>query len=218
MRPLDPRLLRHAGAARRFVGLTAGLAVVTAVLVMVQAQLLATTIDRAFLGGLGLAQLAPMLMGLLAVVAGRCVLTWAGEVTAHRAAADVIRQLRTRLVAHVLRLGPRHRDVPPTGELAVLATRGLDGLDGYFSRYLPTLLIAAVVPTMVAGRILFADLVSGLVIAVTVPLIPLFMILVGLHTQQATSRQWRTLAVLAHHFLDVVAGLDTLVAFGRARI
>jgi ATP-binding cassette subfamily C protein CydCD len=131
VRPLDPRLLRHASAARTFVALTAALAVATAGLVLVQAELLASGIDRAFLGGAGLDELTPLLIGLLAVVAGRAGLTWAGEVAAHRASADVIRQLRSRLVAHALRLGPRHRGLPPTGELATLATRGLDGLDGY---------------------------------------------------------------------------------------
>lgn len=217
MKPLDPRLLRHASAARTFVGLTAAVAVATAGLVLVQAELLARGIDRAFLGGAGLEELAPLLIGLLVVVAGRAALTWAGEVAAHRASADVIRQLRARLVAHAGALGPRHRDLPPTGELATLATRGLDGLEGYFSRYLPTLLVAAVVPVLVAGRILSVDWVSGLVIALTVPLIPIFMILIGLHTERSTRRQWRTLAVLGHHFLDLVAGLDVLVAFGRAR-
>jgi ABC-type transport system involved in cytochrome bd biosynthesis fused ATPase/permease subunit len=168
MKPLDPRLLRHAAAARRFVGLAAAVAVASAVLVMVQAQLLATGIDRAFLGGAGLDELGPLLWALLAVAAARAVLGWGAEVAAHRAAADVIRQLRTRLVAHVLRLGPRHRELPATGELATLATRGLDGLEGYFSRYLPTLLVATIVPAIVAGRILFADWVSGIVIGLTV--------------------------------------------------
>jgi len=217
MKPLDPRLLRHAAAARRFVLLAAGLAVATAVLVIVQAQLLADGVTRAFLGGAGLAELQPVLFGLLVVVTGRAVLGWAGEVAAHRAATDVIRQLRTRLVHHVLALGARRPELPPNGELATLATRGLDGLEGYFSRYLPALLVAGVVPALVTGRILFADWVAGAIIAVTVPLIPIFMILVGLHTEKATGRQWRTLAVLGHHFLDVVAGLETLVAFGRAR-
>jgi len=217
VKPLDPRLLRHASAARRFVVRIAALAVATAVLVLLQAQLLAGVIDGAFLGGAGLDVLAPALGLLVAVVAGRALLSWAGEVAAHRAATDVIRQLRAKLVAHVLRLGPRHRDLPPSGELATLATRGLDGLEGYFGRYLPTLLIAAVVPAVVAGRILFADWVSGIVIGLTVPLIPIFMILIGLHTERSTRRQWRTLAVLGHHFLDLVAGLEVLVAFGRAR-
>ncbi|MCX6463087.1 MAG: thiol reductant ABC exporter subunit CydD, partial [Pseudonocardiales bacterium] len=217
MRPLDPRLLRHASAARRFVGLTAAAAVATAGLVLVQAQLLAGAIDAAFLGGATLAVLAPALVALAAVAAGRGLLAWAGEVAAHRASAAVVGQLRAALVRHVLALGPRHRDLPPSGELAALATRGLDGLEGYFSRYLPALLVAAVVPAVVAVRILAADGLSGVVVGLTVPLIPVFMILVGLRTEVSTRRSWRTLAVLGHHFLDLVAGLDVLVAFGRAR-
>ncbi|MFR9802439.1 thiol reductant ABC exporter subunit CydD [Pseudonocardia sp. RS010] len=217
MRPLDPRLLRHAAAARRFVLLGAGIALATAVLVMVQAQLLADVIAGGFLGGAGPAALTPLL-GLVALaVVGRAGLAWAAEVAAHRAAADVVRQLRSRIVAHVLRLGPRHKDLPPTGELATLGARGLDDLEGYFGRYLPALLIAAVVPAVVGVRILTADWVSGLLVGLTVPLIPLFAILVGLHTERSTARQWRALAVLGHHFLDLVAGLDVLVAFGRAR-
>ncbi|MGI5129965.1 thiol reductant ABC exporter subunit CydD [Pseudonocardia sp. CA-107938] len=215
MKPLDPRLLRHASAARRFVVLTAGLAVAAAVLVLAQAQLLAGVLADAFLGNAGMDVLAPALGALLGVVVGRAVLIWAGEVAAHRAAADVVGQLRTSLLAHVLRLGPRHPGLPPTGELAALATRGLDGLDGYFSRYLPALLVATVVPAVVAARILVADPLSGVIVGLTVPLIPVFMILVGLHTERATRRQWRSLAVLGHHFLDLVAGLDVLVAFGR---
>ncbi|MBW0116571.1 thiol reductant ABC exporter subunit CydD, partial [Pseudonocardia abyssalis] len=217
MRPLDPRLLRHASAARRYVVLAAALSVATAGLVLVAAELLARAVEGAFLGGAGLDALAPLLLGLVVAVSARAVLAWAGEVAAHRASTDVIRQLRARLVEHVLALGPRHPDLPPTGELATLATRGLDGLEGYFSRYLPTLLVAATVPAAVAGRILFADPLSGLIVGLTVPLIPIFMILVGMHTGRSTRRQWRTLAVLGHHFLDLVAGMDVLVAFGRAR-
>ena len=217
MRPLDPRLLRHASAARRFVLVAAALAVATAGLLLVQAELVASVIADAFLGGATLDAVGPALLAVLGLVAGRALLAWAGEVAAHRAAADVIRQLRTQLVAHVLRLGPRDPRLPSTGELATLATRGLDGLDGYFGRYLPTLLVAAVVPAAVGGRILSADWLSGVIIGITVPLIPIFMILIGLHTERATSRQWRALAVLGHHFLDLVAGLDALVAFGRAR-
>ena len=92
----------------------------------------------------------------------------------------------------------------------------MGGLDGYFSRYLPQLLAAAVVPLGVEVRILTADWVSAVIVGLTVPLIPLFMVLIGLHTKVSVSRQWRALAVLGHHFLDLVAGLDVLSAFGRA--
>ncbi|HEY6425083.1 MAG TPA: thiol reductant ABC exporter subunit CydD [Pseudonocardiaceae bacterium] len=217
MRPLDPRLLRHASAARGFVVLAAVTGVATAALLIIQAGLLADIIARAFLGGAGLTELAVPLSLLLGAVAGRAALSWAAEAAAHRASASVIGQLRSALLDHVLRLGPRHPELPSTGRLATLAGRGVDGLEGYLSRYLPQLIVAAVVPLVVGVRILTADWVSALIVGLTVPLIPLFMVLIGLHTQRQVSRQWRTLAVLGHHFLDLVAGLEVLTAFGRAR-
>ena len=105
----------------------------------------------------------------------------------------------------------------PTGQLATLAGRGVDGLEGYVGRYLPQRLVAVVVPVIVLVRIAAADWPSGLLLAVTVPLVPVFMVLIGLHTRERVGRQWRTLGVLASSFLDVVAGLDVLTAFGRAR-
>jgi ATP-binding cassette subfamily C protein CydCD len=217
MTALDRRLLRHAPAVRGCIGLAATIGVGTALLVITQAGLLAEVIARAFLGGAGLGELAPALVLLIAVVLGRAALAWAGEVAAHRAAASVVAQLRDHLLDHVLRLGPHHPGLPSTGRLATLASRGVDGLDGYVGRYLPQLLVGAVVPLIVGVRILTADWVSALLVGVTVPLIPLFMVLIGLHTRSRTARQWRALAVLGHHFLDVVAGLDVLTAFGRAR-
>ncbi|GAA1319198.1 thiol reductant ABC exporter subunit CydD [Pseudonocardia xinjiangensis] len=211
------RLLRHAPAVRRFVGVGAAIGVATALLVIAQAELLATTVASGFLGGAGVAELAAPLMALSAVVLGRAALSWGAEVAAQRAAAAAVTQLRAAVLDHVLRLGPRHPGLPATGGLATLASRGVDGLDGYVGRYLPQLLVGAVVPLVVAVRILTADWVSALVVGVTVPLIPVFMVLIGLHTRARTGRQWRALAVLGHHFVDVVAGLDVLTAYGRAR-
>ena len=104
-----------------------------------------------------------------------------------------------------------------TGDLAVLATRGIDALDGYFSRYLPQLLLAVIVPVAVLAVVAQEDWISGAIIAVTLPLIPLFMALIGVATRSHTNRQLRTLQVLSGHFLDVVSGLPTLKVFGRSR-
>ena len=216
MKPLDPRLLRHVRPARTFVVLTAAAGVAVAGLVVAQADLLSRTVARAFLGGQGLGVLAPLLLALVGVVAGRALLSWATEAAAVRTSARVRAQLRADLVDHVLRLGPRDPRLPSTAELSTLATRGVDALDGYLRRYLPTLLLATTVPVLVGVRLLTADWLSAVIVAATVPLIPLFMVLVGLHTRDDTSRRWRALAVLGHHFLDLVAGLDVLVAFGRA--
>ncbi|GAA4694164.1 thiol reductant ABC exporter subunit CydD [Pseudonocardia yuanmonensis] len=214
---LDRRLLQHVPALRGYVGVGAAIAVLSAGLVIAQAGLLADVVSRAFLDGAGLAELAPQLGLLAAAVAGRAVLGWAAEVAAQRAAAAGTTQLRSALLDHVLRLGPRYPGLPGTGRLATLAGHGVDALDAYIGRYLPQLLVATVVPLVVGVRILTADWVSVLLVGITLPLIPLFMVLIGLYTRDRTTRQWRALAGLGHHFLDVVAGLDVLTAFGRAR-
>jgi thiol reductant ABC exporter CydD subunit len=151
------------------------------------------------------------------VVAARAAVSYGGEVAALRAAATVKSQLRRALTARSLRLGPVWLGGQRAGEIATLATRGLDGLDSYFARYLPQLVLAVVVPIAVLIRVAAADWISAVVIAVTLPLIPVFAVLVGWHTKAQTRRQWRLLATLGGHFLDVVEGLPTLKVFGRAR-
>lgn len=217
MRPLDPGLLRHAASVRPFVLLCAALAVAAAALVIVQAELLAHVIARAFLDATPLAALTVPLALLGVVVVGRAALAWVSESAAHRASATVLTQLRSAVIGRVLRAGPGRRATSSPVELATLATRGVDRLDGYFARYLPQLPVAAVVPAMVAGRILFADWTAAVIVGVTVPLIPVFMVLIGRHTRGSAGRQWRTLSVLGNYFLDLVAGLAELTAYGRAR-
>ena len=216
MKPLDPRLLRHASAVRPFVLACAALGVLTAMLVLAQAELLAKTITWAFLDGYGVRSLALPLGLLTLVVLARAGITWLAETTAHRAAARALSQLRETVIAAALRIGPRQADRSPA-EVASLATHGVDRLEGYFARYLPQLLIASVVPLVVGVRILLADWVAAVIVGFTVPLIPVFMVLIGLYTQRDVQRQWKTLSVLGNHFLDLVAGLAELTAFGRAR-
>ncbi|TYK50447.1 thiol reductant ABC exporter subunit CydD [Actinomadura decatromicini] len=217
MKPLDPRLLKHARTTRVFLVASVALGTATAGLIIAQATLLADMLTRAFLGGASLSDLRVPLFLLLAVVLGRSLVAWLQEVAAHRSSAAVKSQLRGRLLAHALRLGPRWLSGERSGELATLATRGIDALDDYFSRYLPQLVLAVIVPVAVGARILLGDWLSAVTIAATLPLIPVFAILVGLTTQRKMDRQWRVLSVLAAHFLDVVAGLPTLKVFGRAR-
>ena len=126
-------------------------------------------------------------------------------------------QLRTTLAACLQRLGPSWLGRQQPGEITTVATRGLDGLDPYFARYLPQLVLACLVPTAVLVTVAAADGISAVIIAVTLPLIPVFAVLVGLHTRARTQRQWQLLARLGGHFLDVVEGLPTLKVFGRAK-
>lgn len=217
MKPLDPRLLKYARTTRVFLVSSVALGTATAGLIIAQATLLADMLTRAFLRGAPLAGLRTPLLLLLAVVLTRTLVAWLQEVAAHRSSAAVKSQLRGRLLARALALGPRWLSGERSGELATLATRGIDALDDYFSRYLPQLVLAVIVPAAVGFRILLGDWLSAVTIAATLPLIPVFMILVGLTTQRKMDRQWRTLSLLAAHFLDVVAGLPTLKIFGRAR-
>ncbi|MBT8227045.1 MAG: thiol reductant ABC exporter subunit CydD [Dactylosporangium sp.] len=223
MRPLDPRLLRHARATRSYLAACVGLGLLAAGLIVANATLLAAAIARVFPRSrtepgavTGLAGLGWLLAAVATVIAARAAVGWAQEVAAHRAAAAVKSDLRNGLLAHVARLGPGWLTGKRSGELVTLSGPGLDALDAYFSRYLPQLVLAALVPTIVLARILPADRVATVTIVLTLPLIPVFMVLIGLHTEQANRRQFRLLSRLAHHFLDVVAGLPTLKAYRRA--
>jgi ATP-binding cassette, subfamily C, bacterial CydD len=216
MRPVDPRLLRYATAARGYLVLTVGLGLATTALILAQAGLLAHAL-AAPATGVGVAALGATLGLLLAVLAGRAIAVYGGELAALRAAAAVKSQLRRKLTAHVVRLGPAWLGGQQTGELATLSTKGLDALDPYFARFLPQLVLAFLVPVAVLIRVGLADWISAVVIAVTLPLIPVFAVLIGLQTRAQTERQWRLLARLGGHFLDVVEGLPTLKLFGRAK-
>jgi thiol reductant ABC exporter CydD subunit len=185
-------------------------------LILAQAALLAHALAAAALGT-GARALAVTLVLLLGVVLARGAAAYGGEAAALRAAARVKSQLRRKLTGHSLRLGPAWLGGQRPGQIAALATRGLDGLDPWFARYLPQLVLSVLVPAAVLAAVTAADWISGLVIAVTLPLIPAFAALVGLHTRAQTRRQWRLLAQLSGHFLDVVQGLPTLKAFGRAK-
>lgn len=187
----------------------------TAGLVIAQAWLIATAVSRAQLGGVGLHELGTPLAVLLGVVLARAGLAGAQETAGHRVGARVKAQLREAVLRRSAQPGAGHAG--NTGSRAALVTRGIDALDGYFARFLPQMALACVVPLVVLVQIAVVDWVSGLLIAVTLPLIPVFMVLVGMHTREQTARQWRTLSVLAGHFLDIVAGLPTLKVFGRAR-
>jgi ATP-binding cassette, subfamily C, bacterial CydD len=214
--PVDPRLLRYAGAARGYLIVTVALGLAGTALILAQAGLLAHALAAAARGDVA-ATLAGTLTALLLVVAARAAVSYGGEVTALRAAAAVKSQLRSAVTARALRLGPGWLGSQRAGEIATLSTRGLDGLDPYFARYLPQLVLSVLVPVAVLARVAAADWISAVVIAVTLPLIPVFAVLVGWHTKAQTRRQWRLLAILGGHFLDVVEGLPTLKVFGRAR-
>lgn len=217
MRPLDPRLLRYARITRRFLVASVAIGTGIALLAVAQAFALAGIIVSVFQEGATLDDVMPAVWVLVGVVAGRVVLSYLGERAAYASAAQAKSQLRTALVEHSMRLGPVWLAGRGEGRLANLATRGIDALDAYFAKYLPMLVLAVTVPIIGGVAILTQDVLAAVIVALTIPLIPVFMVLIGKYTQSRIDRQWRTLGVLSGHFLDVVAGLPTLAVFGRAK-
>ncbi|MEV4537385.1 thiol reductant ABC exporter subunit CydD [Asanoa sp. NPDC049518] len=212
-RPFDPRLLRRVPATRRHFAVLGLCGVATAVVVVLQATALAAVLAAAAGGRLDRTALG-LFVGLVAARAG---LSWAqGAVTAWSAAA-VKQALRVELLGSVTRRDPAWLAGQRGGSLATLAGRGLDGLDAYFTGYLPQLVLGVTIPIAVLARLVFADWTSAVIVAVTIPLIPIFGALVGWQAQVATERQWRRLSRLGGHFLDMLSGLPTLRAFGRAQ-
>ena len=187
----------------------------TALLVVAQAFCLGDVVSRGVRGGATLSDVEPVLIVLAVVVALRALLGSLSDSLAQTAATRTSAQLRAHLLAHVVRLGPVWLSGERRGQIATLATRGIDSIEPYVARYLPQLVIAAVVPLTVGVAILTQDFQAAVIVGVTAPLIPVFMILIGKFTESATAKQWATLGQLSGHFLDVVSGLPTLKAFGR---
>ncbi len=212
--PLDPRLLRRGRATLGY--LIAGVAVgsATAVLTIVQAWALSSALGEIFETHL-LGVLSWAVPVLVAVFAGKGVLAWLNQWLAQRASAAVKSRLRRDVLA--ARLADPVRPEPSTASLVTLLTQGLDALDGYYSKYLPQLVLAVTVPLIIGVAILTSDFTSALIVALTLPLIPIFMALVGWTTEARTRKRWRVQTRLAGHFADLIAGLPTLQVFGRAR-
>ncbi len=190
---------------------------VTAGLVVAQAWLIANVVSRVVVGHEARPQVRTLAAVLLVVIVCRATMGWLGERMADRASASAKSDLRRALVERMALLGPAGIDSERSGSLVVLATSGVDALDSFFARYLPQLFLAVIVPVTVIVVVLGSDWISAVIIAVTVPLIPLFMALVGASTKARMQRQARLLERLAGHFLDVVAGLPTLKVYGRAK-
>lgn len=212
--PIHPRLLKRAHATRRFLVATVVVGVLTAGLLIAQARLIADWVTLAF----DIKAFPPgwptALLLLALVFLGRGLLAWLNSWLAHRSAASVKSTLRRDVL--------RARLSTPVGatssaSLVRTITQGLDALDGYFSKYLPQLGLAVTVPFLVGGTILLTDWQSAIIIAFTLPLIPVFMALIGWTTEKATRHSYAVADRLANHFADLIAGLPTLQAFARAR-
>ncbi|MCC2592486.1 thiol reductant ABC exporter subunit CydD [Tessaracoccus sp. OS52] len=189
--------------------------ILTAGLLIGQALLLSRSIVTVFTAGAFPNDWPQMLTGLGAIFVARGALVWVNSVLAHRSAAAVKSQLRREVVA--ARASRPLSTRVSSATLVHVATTGLDALDGYFSKYLPQLGLAATVPFLIGGAILLTDWPSAIIVAFTLPLIPIFMVLIGWTTEAATRRSFAVAERLGNHFADLIQGLPTLQAFARAR-
>ena len=216
MRALDPRLLNRTRAARPLLAIDTVLGVATAIAVLAQASLLARIVTRAF-AGVPLRRLGLEFGLLVAAFVMRGAFAWGMEIAGRRAAWSVLSELRMAIVEKRLRAQPMAVDGTAGGEIAAVAVQGIEALEGYFARYLPQVVLASVVPFLVVAWVAFVDLEAAVIMLLTLPLVPVFMWLIGRYTEERTQERWQALRQLATHFLDLVRGLPTLRAFGRAR-
>ncbi len=214
---INQRLLRLARSARFHLILTILLNLLGGIVLVGQAYALSRIISRVFLDHQTLAGVQSLLLLLLAFSALRAVFTWSSQITAQRVAGAVKNNLRRRLTAHLLALGPAYAHGERTGELANTAVAGVEALDAYFSQYLPQLASAALVPLTILLVVFPLDILSGVVLLFTAPLIPVFMVLIGQQAERMTQQQWTSLSRMSAHFLDVLQGLTTLKILNRSR-
>ncbi|WP_182525716.1 thiol reductant ABC exporter subunit CydD [Nocardioides dongkuii] len=221
MKPLDPRVLPHLRPARVSLAVVVVGNLLAGVLLVAQAFALATLVTRLVTGGwradLSADGWAGPALALLAVTVGRGLLSAVVDAAASRAAGQVATHLRRTVLQRALDLDAVSLAEHRTGELGLLATRGVAAVEPYLTRYLPTLVLAGVLPALTVLAIATQDWLSALVVVLTLPLVPVFAVLIGMSTRDRADREWRILSQLSGHFVDVVRGLPTLVAHRRAR-
>ena len=213
----DWKLLRKVPAVRSLLAVTVSLSAATGMLIIIQAWYLSRIISDAFLDNQALRQLTLLFGGMLAVIVTRAALTWGSELAASRIAGRVKTHLRERLYTNLLALGPFSMKGERSGELINTLVEGAESLDAYFAQYLPQLFLTVLVPMIILLAIFSVDILSGVVLLVTAPLLPIFMILIGMMADAVAKKQWRLLSLMSAHFLDVLQGLTTLKLFGRSK-
>ncbi|WP_227487835.1 thiol reductant ABC exporter subunit CydD [Acidithiobacillus sp. HP-11] len=194
-----------------------GLGLAAGLLIILQAFILAHIINGVSFQGLSLAAVMPLLWALLGLFVLRAALSWAGELVAFRASARIKTYLREQLLKHLLQLGPVAIAGERSADIASTMIEGVEALEPYFSRYLPQMALVSLIPLAILIVVFPEDWISGLILLITGPLVPFFMVLVGYAAEAVNQRQWRKMLLMSAHFLDVVQGLTTLKIFGRAK-
>lgn len=217
MRFIDPRLFRRSRSSRGLIFVAVLSAVLITVLTLLQANFLATLISRSFLDGASFDQLASVLYFLIAVMSGRVLLNYLSERSTNRISHKIRIELRSALFKKILERGSELNLRFGPGRIALISTKAIANLEPYFTRFVPQIFIAGMVPFVVGLSIASLDLISGLIILFTVPLIPIFGALIGKYTSEAMAKRWHTMGILSGYLLDLLSGLTTLKLYGRER-
>jgi ATP-binding cassette, subfamily C, bacterial CydD len=213
---IDRRMLLQARMVWHYLGSAVLVGLIGAVLVILQAQFLSKIIAEVFLNNQTLAGVQTLLWILLVVILMRALTSFGSGYLASLASIKVKSKMRELLFRHLLSLGPAYCQNEQSGDLVTTLMQEVEGLDVYFSQYLPQLALAALIPLLILAVVFPLDLISGIILLVTAPLIPIFMILIGNTVQAMTGRQWTALRRMSAHFLDTLQGLATLKALNQS--
>jgi ATP-binding cassette subfamily C protein CydD len=194
-----------------------GLGLLSGFLLIAQAWFLANIINGVVFEKLQLHDVQLWIGLLLGIFIIRALLAWASEQAAFYASAKIKQQLRDRLHRHLQALGPLHVGDGRSGERVNTIVDGIEALENYYARYLPAMSLVVFVPLSILVFVFPIDWISGLVMLGTAPLIPFFMILIGKGTANLNKKQWRKLARMSAHFLDMIQGLTTLKIFNTSK-
>ena len=214
---LDRWLRGQASSARPLINAAVATGLVGGVLLIAQAWLLARIVDAVVVTGRDLESVWPWLWGLLAIFVLRAIASASGEIVAFEAGARVVLSIRERLQAHVAALGPAWTRAQRTGDVVTTTIDGVETLHRYYAAYLPQMALSACIPLAILVIVVPADWISGVIMVLSAPLIPLFMILIGKGTEALNQSQWRKLARMSAHVFDAIEGLTTLKLFNASR-
>ncbi|HCI79682.1 MAG TPA: thiol reductant ABC exporter subunit CydD [Ktedonobacter sp.] len=212
---INKRLLQYVKTMYLYVAAVGILGFLTVGCIIVQAYLIAHIVNGAFLLKQTLVSLQAALFILLAVLAIRAIVLMGGDVITNAVSCSVKSNLRSRLFSHLFALGPLYTRGERSGEIVNTTADGVESLDAYFIQFFPQVAATLIIPTVVLIVVFRFDLISGIVLLVTWPILPLFMILIGIQANAMTKRRWQVVSLLSAHFLDVLQGLTTLKLFGR---
>jgi ATP-binding cassette subfamily C protein CydD len=213
---LDSRLLRASRSSRLPMIATILSGLLGGIFIVLQANLMAKVINRVFLGGANLTDVSGLLRLLAIIILARALMSFTNEISGSKAGIQIKTELREAAFDHLQHLGPAYTSGERSGEISNTLVEGIESLQAYFSQYLPQVALSALIPVTILLVVFPLDWLTGVILLLTAPLIPLFMALIGSVSARLTSKQFLALSRMSAHFLDMLQGLTALKAMSRS--